>query len=189
ALEGAEAALSFNSGMAAISAVFLAHCKAGDHIVCLGDIYGGTYEVLSETLPNFGIQTTFLFGDDVTRLAETITDKTRIVYFETPTNPSLDIIDIQAVTQVVEKTDALTVIDNTFASPVNQSPLRLGADLVLHSATKYLGGHSDLTGGVVMGPRAALDNLWIWRKNLGQFMPPEVAFLLARSLRTLTIRV
>lgn len=188
-LEGGETALAFNSGMAAIAAVFLAHCKTGDQIVCIGDVYGGTYELLSENLPNFGIQTTFLLGGELDRLADTLTEKTRIVYFETPTNPNMEVIDISTVVQTAQYHDALTVVDNTFASPVNQSPLEFGADLVVHSATKYLGGHSDLTGGTVIGSQTLLDLIWPWRKNLGQVMPPEVAFMLARSLRTLTVRV
>lgn len=188
-LEGAEGALVFSSGMAAEAAVFFANCKAGDHIVCIGDVYGGTYELLQSQLPGLGIQTTFLLGDELGTLPEAITERTRIVYFETPTNPNMEIIDIAAVAGVAKARGALTVVDNTFASPVNQSPLQLGADLIVHSTTKYLGGHSDLTGGAVLGSQARLNDIWPWRKNLGQMMAPEVAFLLARSLRTLPVRV
>jgi cystathionine gamma-synthase len=112
-----------------------------------------------------------------------------MVFFETPTNPVLDVIDIAAAARAAHAAGALLVVDNTFASPVNQNPLALDADLVVHSATKYLGGHSDLTGGAVIGPAALLAPIWTWRKNLGQIMAPEVAFLLARSLRTLAVRV
>ncbi|MCK9514454.1 MAG: PLP-dependent aspartate aminotransferase family protein [Ottowia sp.] len=188
-LEGGEAALVFSSGMAAEAAAFLACCKSGDHIVCIGDVYGGTFELLESQLPGLGIETTFLLGSEIGRLAEVMTERTRIVFFETPTNPNMEVIDIAAVAQVAKAHGALTVVDNTFASPVNQSPLALGADLVIHSTTKYLGGHSDLTGGVVIGPRALIDPIWPWRKNLGQMMAPEVAFLLLRSVRTLTVRV
>jgi len=188
-IEGGELAFVFSSGMAAESATFLTHCKAGDNIVCIGDVYGGTFELLSVNLPSLGIQTTFLLGAEVNRLREAITDHTRIVFFETPTNPNMEVLDIAAIARTARAAGALTVVDNTFASPVNQNPLALGADIVIHSTTKYLGGHSDLTGGAVIGPKALVEPIWLWRKNLGQMMAPEVAYLLARSLRTLTVRV
>lgn len=188
-LEGGEAALVFSSGMAAESATLLANCKSGDQIVCIGDVYGGTFELMDSQLSGLGIQTTFLLGDEIGRLADVMTERTRIVFFETPTNPNMEVIDIAAVSKVARAGGALTVVDNTFASPVNQSPLALGADLVIHSTTKYLGGHSDLTGGVVIGPAALVNVVWPWRKNLGQIMAPETAFLLLRSIRTLTVRV
>jgi cystathionine gamma-synthase/methionine-gamma-lyase len=188
-IEGGESALVFSSGMAAEAATFLAHCSNGDHIVCIGDVYGGTFELLGSNLPNLGITTTFLLGREIDRLAEVMTDRTRIVFFETPTNPGMEVIDIAAAVHIARSASALVVVDNTFASPVNQSPLKLGADIVVHSTTKYLGGHSDLTGGVIVGAAAVVDPVWGWRKNLGQMMAPEVAFLLARSLRTLGVRV
>jgi cystathionine gamma-synthase len=189
ALEGGEAALVFSSGMAAAAATILGHCRSGDHIVCVGDVYGGTYELLESNLPNLDIRTTFLLGSELDRLADVINDRTRVVFFETPTNPNMEIIDIAAVARVAKARGVLTIVDNTFASPVNQSPLHLGADIVVHSATKYLGGHSDLTGGVAIGAKVVIDPLFPWRTNLGQIMAPEVAFLLARSLRTLVVRV
>ncbi len=188
-LEGGEGALAFSSGMAAEAATFLAFCKTGDNIVCIGDVYGGTFELLGDNLPSVGITTTFLLGSEINRLAEVMTDRTRIVFFETPTNPQMEIINIAEAVKLAKAAGALIVVDNTFASPVNQSPLELGADLVIHSTTKYLGGHSDLTGGVVIGRGELLTPIWSWRKNLGQMMAPEVAFLLARSLRTLAVRV
>jgi cystathionine gamma-synthase len=189
AIEGGESAWVFGSGMAAESATFLAHCRSGDHIVCIGDVYGGTYELLAANLPGLGIETTFLLGSELDRLDEAVGESTRIVFFETPTNPTMEVLDIAAISEVARRGGALTVVDNTFATPVNQSPLALGADLVVHSTTKYLGGHSDLTGGAVIGPTSLLGPIWSWRKNLGQMMAPEVAHLLARSLRTLTVRV
>ena len=188
-LEGGEAALVFSSGMAAEAATILANCRAGDHIICIGDVYGGTYELLDSNLPSFDIKTTFLLGSEIGRLAEVMNDRTRIVFFETPTNPNMEVIDIANAANVPKARGALAAVDNTFASPVNQSPLKLGADVVVHSTTKYLGGHSDLTGGVVIGSKALIDSIWVWRKNLGQMMAPEVAFLLSRSLRTLVVRV
>ena len=188
-LEDGELAYAFSSGMAAESATILAHCQSGDHIICIGDVYGGTYDLLSTNLPGLGINTTFLLGSELELLKESFRDTTRIVFFETPTNPNLEILDIKAIAKISKSAGALTVVDNTFASPVNQKPLSLGADIVVHSTTKYLGGHSDLTGGLVIGPEDLLKPIWVWRKNLGQIMAPEVAFMLARSLRTLSVRV
>jgi len=188
-IEEGEAAWVFSSGMAAESATFLAHCKSGDHIVCIGDVYGGTYELLDVNLPNLGIETTFILGNEIHMLSDAINKNTRIVFFESPTNPNMEVFDIAEIAAVAKKNGALTVVDSTFATPVNQRPLTLSADLVIHSATKYLGGHSDLTGGVVIGSSELLTPIWTWRKNLGQMMAPDIAHLLARSLRTLVVRV
>jgi cystathionine beta-lyase/cystathionine gamma-synthase len=186
-LEGAEAALVFTAGMAAESALFLAHGRKG--IVCLGDAYGGTLELLDSQLPLLQIPTRCLLGRELEQLTEALTKGYGLLFFETPTNPTLEMFDIHALAELAHRHGALLVVDNTFASPVNQQPLGLGADLVLHSATKYLGGHSDLTAGALMGPKALLDPVWAWRKNLGQAPAPETAALLARSLRTLPLRV
>lgn len=188
-LEGGEAAWLFSSGMAAESATFLAHCTSGSHIVCIGDVYGGTFELLATNFPRLGIETTFLLGSEVDRLAEAFRTTTRLIFFETPTNPNMEVLDIARIASVAHERGVLTVVDSTFATPVNQNPLALGADIVIHSTTKYMGGHSDLTGGAVIGPKALLEPIWAWRKNLGQMMAPEVAFLLSRSLRTLVVRV
>jgi cystathionine gamma-synthase len=186
-LEGAEAALAFSSGMAAESALFLAHGREG--IVCIGDAYGGTLELIADQLPLLGIPTHFLLGDELDQLESLLAGGARMVFFETPSNPTLEIFDIAAMAEQAHRHGALLVVDNTFASPVNQQPLALGADLVVHSATKYLGGHSDITAGALMGSKALLDPIWGWRKNLGQMPAPETAALLARSLRTLGVRV
>lgn len=186
---GAEAAFVFGSGMAAESATLLGHCKSGDHIVCVGDIYGGTYELLAENLTGLGIRTTFILGHELASLESAFEPTTRVLYLETPTNPNLHVFDIEAMASVAHRHGALLVVDNTFASPVNQRPLELGADLVVESATKFLGGHSDLTGGVVTGASAHLAPIAPWRKNLGQMMAPDIAHLLARSLRSLFLRV
>jgi cystathionine gamma-synthase/methionine-gamma-lyase len=188
-LEGGEQALAFSSGMAAEAATFLAHCRTGDHIVCIGEVYGGTFELLGDNLPQVGITTTFLRAAEVDRLPEVLTGRTRIVFFETPANPTLTVFDIAAIAEQARTVGALTVVDNTFATPVNQNPLQHGADLVVHSATKYLGGHSDLTAGVLTGPAEHLAPVAGWRKNLGQVIAPETAFLLARSIRSLPVRV
>lgn len=188
-LEGAEAALAFSAGMAAASAALLAHTRTGEQIVCVGDLYGGTFELLTENLPLLGITTTFLPADQVDRLPDMLTATTRIVFFETPSNPTLNILDIATIARQARAAGALTVIDNTFATPINQNPLAHGADLVMHSATKYLGGHSDLTAGALMGSAELLAPVAFWRKNLGQMIAPEVASLLARSIRSLPVRV
>lgn len=186
-LEGAEAALTFSSGMAAESALFLAHGRGG--IVCIGDAYGGTLELIGEQLSLLGIHTHFLLGNELERLGELLSGGVRLVFFETPTNPTLEVFDIAVISELAHRHGALVAVDNTFASPINQCPLALGANLVVHSATKYLGGHSDLTAGVLMGAQALLDPVRDWRKNLGQAPSPEIAALLARSLRTLGVRV
>ncbi|MGC8119317.1 trans-sulfuration enzyme family protein [Marinobacter sp. VGCF2001] len=186
-LEQAEAALAFASGMAAISATLLAHGRQG--IVCVGDLYGGTQELLINHCQALGIPVTFLFREDVGQLKDALTEPGKLVYFETPANPNMAILDIREIAQTAHKHGALVAVDNTFASPINQKPLALGADLVLHSATKYLGGHSDLTAGALMTSTALAQPVIAWRKNLGQLISPETATLLARSLRTLPVRI
>jgi cystathionine gamma-synthase len=187
AIEGAEAALAFASGMAAEAALFLAHGRAG--IVCIGDAYGGTLELIGQQLPLLGIPTHMLLGTELDRLDELLAGGARLIFLETPSNPTLEVFDVAEIAARAHAQGALLVVDNTFASPVNQQPLALGADLVVHSATKYLGGHSDITAGALMGPKALIDAVWPWRKNLGQTPAPETAALLARSLRTLVVRV
>jgi cystathionine beta-lyase/cystathionine gamma-synthase len=187
-LENAESALVFSSGMAAEAALFFAHGRRG--IVCLGNAYGGTLQLLSDQLPLVGVPTFLLQGEEAGRLAEVLKkEKPGLVFFETPTNPTMEIFDIREISRLSRSHGALVAIDNTFASPINQQVLALGADIAVHSATKYLGGHSDLTGGALMGPKEQIEAVAPWRKNLGQMMAPEIAALLARSLRTLPIRV
>jgi cystathionine gamma-synthase/methionine-gamma-lyase len=184
-LEGAERALAFASGMAAISATLLSLARDGGAIACLGGLYGGTLELVRDRLPELGVRTV-LTADPA---LEGLGDDVRAVLFETPTNPLLDVIDIAAVCRRAHELGALAIVDNTFASPINQNPLEHGADLVVHSATKYLGGHSDLTAGAVMGAAGLLEPVARWRLSLGQVAAPETAFLLQRSLRTLAVRV
>lgn len=186
-LENAESALVFASGMAAEAALFFAHGRKG--VVCLGNAYGGTLALLTDHLPLLGIPTTLLMGDEVENLEEALKQRPGLVFFETPTNPTMEIFDIGGICRLSHSYDALVAVDNTFASPINQQVLALGADIAVHSATKYLGGHSDLTGGALMGPKEIIDPVAPWRKNLGQMMAPEIAGLLSRSLRTLPIRV
>lgn len=186
-LEGAEMAWSFCSGMAAETALFLTHGREG--IVCIGDAYGGTLELLASQLPLLGIKTHSILGSELSQLDTLLAAGAKLVFFETPTNPTLEMLDIRAISAKAHACGALVAVDNTFASPVNQRPLALGADFVIHSATKYLGGHSDLTAGALMGSRELLMPVWNWRKNLGSMISPATASLLARSLRTLVVRV
>lgn len=186
-LDGSEGAMVFSSGMAALSALFLGHGRKG--IICIGETYGGTDELLAHQLPGLGIQARFLRAGDDAGLQAALEAGAGLVFFETPSNPTLEVIDIRKVAALAHAAGALVAIDNTFASPVNQRPLALGADLAMQSATKYLGGHSDITGGVLSGSLALLEAVRPWRKNLGQMMAPSVAHLLARSLLTLVLRV
>lgn len=189
ALEGGGDALAFGSGMAAISATLLGHLGPGDHVIGVGDLYGGTHQLLTENLRAFGIEATALLDDRPDELARAFRPRTRVVLLESPTNPTLKVADIARVAELAHRHGALLVVDNTFATPINQRPLELGADLVVHSATKYLGGHSDLTGGLVVGGDQHLASIARWRTQLGQIMAPQVAYLLRRSLRTLAVRV
>lgn len=186
-IDGAEESLVYSSGMAALSSLFVAYGHRG--IASIGDAYGGTLELLSYQLPKLGFQTQQLFTTDLDKLELLLTSGIGLVFFETPTNPVLEVIDIRAVAEIAHAHDALVVVDNTFASSVNQRPLDLGADIVMQSATKYLGGHSDLTAGVLSSSSTLLNPIKPWRKNLGQMLAPEVAHRLARSLSTLTVRV
>jgi cystathionine gamma-synthase len=173
--------------MAAISSTLLAHGARG--VICLGEVYGGSWELMFRQLKELGRSVVFLDSEDWQGLNQQLSQGLGLVYFETPSNPLLNIIDIPKVCKIAHEFDAIVAIDSTFATPVNQQTIKLGADIVIHSATKYLGGHSDLTGGVVAGSHMMLAPLRIWRKNLGQCMSPEAAHLLARSLTTLEIRV
>lgn len=187
-LEGAEQAAAFTSGMAAISALCLAYGRGG--ILCVGDAYGGTLELLTEQLPTLGYRTRCLVGEEVEQLEQVLSEEDySLVLFETPGNPLLSVLDIQAIARAAHERGVLVAVDNTFATPVNQQPLLLGADFVVHSATKFLGGHSDITAGALMARAELLEPVLPWRKNLGQVPAPETAWLLARSLQTLTVRV
>jgi len=186
-LEGAEMAWAFCSGMAAEAALFFAHGYKG--IVCLGDAYGGTLELLSSQMSLLNVRAHLLLGNQLDVAESHLRDGCQLVFLETPTNPTLEIFDIAAIAAMCHRHGARLAVDNTFASPVNQNPLALGADFVVHSCTKYLGGHSDLTAGALMGAAELLAPVWSWRKNLGTTVAPEIAALLARSIRTLPVRV
>ncbi len=176
ALEGAQTTWAFSSGMAAEAALFIAHGRKG--IVCIDDAYGGTMEFLSSQLPELNIST----GSELDGLKACLKAWASLIFFETPINPTLEVLDIWKISDMAYEYGALVAVDNTVASPVNQSPLALGADFVIHSATKYLGDHSALPASL-MGSKELLAPVWNWRKNLGTMIAPETASLLARSLR------
>jgi cystathionine gamma-synthase len=186
-LDEAEQSLVFSSGMAAISSLFLTYARRG--MICVGDIYGGTMQLLSQQLPELGIETHFVGSADLEQLEKQLKIGVDLVFFETPSNPTLKIIDIAEIATLAHKYGVLVAVDNTFSSPVNQKPLLLGADFALQSATKFLGGHSDLTAGVISGKNEYLQRVNAWRKNLGQMVAPEIAHKLIRSLCTLPLRI
>jgi methionine-gamma-lyase len=188
-LEGAEAAMVFASGMATITTAVLALVQSGDHVVAQRRHYGGVPSLLLNLLPKFGVSCTQVDQDDPSAFAAAIRPETRLVLVESPSNPLLDITDLRAVSALAHQAGALVIADNTFATPVNSRPLALGADLVWHSATKYLGGHSDLTAGVLAGPAELLDRVWDAAIITGAVLGPIDAWLLLRGIRTLPLRM
>jgi len=189
ALDRAEAALLFSSGQGATSTILLAHLKAGDEIVCSAAIYGGTLHLLEDVLARFGVMPRFVSLEDLTHTESLFVDRTRMVWFESPINPTLRCVDIRRIAEGCRTRGVLSVIDNTFASPINQRPLDLGVDLAMQSVTKYLNGHSDVTGGMVAGRRALLAPIEKARRQVGTVMDPQPAYALGRGLKTLPLRV
>ena len=188
-LEGAEAATSFATGMAAISNTLYALLKPGDRVVSIKDSYGGTSRLFLDFLPKLNIEVTLCETDNHEELEAEIAKGCQLVYLESPTNPTLKIIDLKRISEATKKAGAITVVDNTFASPINQNPLELGADLVIHSATKYLGGHSDALCGLACGNRDLIDKLFRYREINGASLHPETAYSVIRGIKTLELRV
>ncbi|CUT00912.1 trans-sulfuration enzyme family protein [Candidatus Chrysopegis kryptomonas] len=188
-LENTDDAILFSSGMSAITTTILSFVKAGDEILSLRSIYGVTYRFFRDHLANFGIKVNFVEIDEVDDLENFLTEKTKLIYFETPVNPTTRIVDIQKIINIARKNNLLTIIDNTFATPVNQNPFDLGVDIILHSATKYLSGHSDLILGCVMSSEEKIKKIRSVKNVMGGNPDPHQAFLLSRSLKTLEIRV
>lgn len=187
-LEGGEAAIVTASGMAAISSALLAVLKAGDEIIATRQLYGGTYRLMRDTLPGLGI-TVHHVEADLKGVGPLVNSRTRVLYVETPTNPTLRLVDIHQAVALAHRYQLVSMIDNTFASPILQKPLAAGFDLVLHSATKYLGGHSDLIAGVAIGRHELIEKIRDMVIHLGGCMDPDPAFLLMRGLKTLEVRV
>ncbi len=188
-LEGAAAALATASGMAAITSAVLASCEAGDEIVSMLDIYGGTLKMFQQVLPRFGIKTKLIPYHDIGNAARYFGRKSRLLFLETPTNPTLRCVDLATLAEIGHTHKACVVVDNTFATPVLQKPLALGADIVMHSATKYLGGHSDLTAGALAGSKKWMDAARQMMILTGGCLDPGCAYLLIRGLKTLHVRV
>ncbi len=189
ALERAESALLFSSGQGATTTILMAHVKAGDEVVCSAAIYGGTLHLLGDLLTRFGVQARFVTIEELAEPERVLTAATRLVWFESPINPTLRCLDIAKIAAACRARGVLSVIDNTFASPINQQPLALGVDLAMQSATKYLNGHSDVTGGSVAGPSALVDPIANVRRLVGTVMDPYPAYALGRGLKTLPLRV
>jgi cystathionine gamma-lyase len=189
AAEGAEAAVVSASGMAAVSSAVLALVGQGAHVVAQENHYGGTTALLRDFLPRFGIEVTLVDQTDVAAFASAMRPNTKLVMVESPSNPVMKITDLRTVAALAKERGALTIADNTFATPLNQRPLDLGIDLVFHSATKYFGGHSDLIAGVVMGSASLVEKVWNTNVILGGALAPFDAWLLLRGVRTLSLRV
>jgi len=188
-LERADKALLFASGMCAITTSLLALLKTGDHVVAQRDIYGGATKFLSQWLPKLGIETTFVDTTEYAQHESAIRPNTRLMYLENPTNPTVRVIDLRRVTAIARKHNLLTMIDSTFATPINQRPVEFGVDLVMHSGTKYYAGHSDLICGIVAGRGDLIDRIHETRTTLGGTMDPHAAWLLLRGIKTLAVRV
>jgi cystathionine beta-lyase/cystathionine gamma-synthase len=188
-LEGVEAALTFASGMGAITTTIMALLKSGDHVVAQRDIYGGVNKFLSQWLPKMGIETTFVDTTEYEQHARAIRPNTKLLYLESPTNPTLRVVDFKRVVALARQHKLLSMIDATFGTPINQHPAEFGIDLVMHSGTKYLAGHSDLICGVVAGRHELMERIWETRTTLGNCMDPHASWVLVRGLKTLAVRV
>ena len=188
-LEHSEGAMIFSSGMAAISTTLLAFLGSGDHIVLQKDIYGGTRNLVEEQFNRYGIKYTFTSGLCVNDFECCIQQNTKLIYIETPSNPLLKIVDIAAIANLAKSHNILSVIDNTFATPIIQRPIDFGIDIVLHSATKYFGGHSDISAGALAAKQEHIDTVWNLGKNLGGNLSDFMVWMLERSMKTLRVRV
>ena len=189
ALEAAEAGLIFSSGMAAISNVMLMALKSGDHAIIQNDIYGGTRNFIKAHFKSYGIDYSFTKDLTLKAFKDCLKTNTKLIYIETPSNPMLKLVDIFTIAKLGKSKGILTAIDNTFATPVIQKPITLGVDIVIHSATKYFGGHSDLTAGAVVSSQKIVDNLWDLAKDFGGNLSDFSVWMLERSMKTLAIRI
>ncbi len=189
ALEAAEAALVTSSGQAATTTALFGLLASGDELVVSSASYGGTLHLVADHLTRFGVGVRYASLDDLARPESLLTDKTRVLWCESPTNPTLRCVDLARVASACRTAGVVSVVDNTFASPINQRPLTLGIELVMHSATKYLNGHSDVTAGALAGSQALIDRLWAVRKLMGGVLDPMAAHALSRGLKTLPVRV
>jgi cystathionine beta-lyase/cystathionine gamma-synthase len=189
ALEGADSALVFSSGQSATTTALLALLAAGDEVVCSAAIYGGTLHLIADMLPKFGVRPRFVSIDELRQPESIFSPSTKMVWFESPINPTLRCVDVTAIATACRARGVVSVLDNTFASPINQQPLALGVDVVMHSATKYLNGHSDVTAGALAGPKDLIERVLKARKLVGAVLDPYAAYALGRGLKTLAVRV
>lgn len=189
ALENAADGIILSSGMAAILTALFAMMKKGDHAIFQNDLYGGTYHAVVNELPRYGMEFTFVDGEDPISFEKAIRPETRVIYIETPSNPTLKITDIEAVAKIAKRNKILTIIDNTFASPVNQNPIDLGIDIVIHSGTKYIGGHSDLCCGVALASKELIAKILGSAIHFGGTLDAHTCWLVERSLKTIVLRV
>ncbi len=188
-LEGGEAATSASTGMAAISNTFYALLRPGNRIVSVKDTYGGTSQLFTEFLPEYGIETELCDTADFDAIESAVAAGCDLLYLETPTNPTLKVLDLDRLIKAGHENGAVVMVDNTFATPINQNPLALGADLVVHSATKFLGGHADALGGVLVGSKEFVEKVYRYREINGATLHPMAAYLLLRGMKTLHLRV
>jgi cystathionine beta-lyase/cystathionine gamma-synthase len=188
ALEGAEAAVVTASGMAAISSVLLGALKTGDEVISTADLYGGSYRLMRDVFPDMGIKV-HLVGTDLAGMEGLVTARTKVIYVETPTNPTLRLVDLRRVMAFAKKHKLVSIIDNTFATPLQQQPIAMGFDMVVHSATKYMGGHSDIIAGAAAGSAAWMKRVQQMVIYLGGSMDPGAAYLLIRGMKTIGLRM
>lgn len=188
-LEGAEDCAVFSSGMAAISTAVISLVSSGDHIVAIRDLYGGTVGLFSDFMRRFGVHTTLVEATDMNEIESAIGGNTKEVFLETPTNPTLKLVDLTKASEAAKENGARVLVDNTFASPYNQQPLRLGCDIAVHSATKYLAGHNDVTAGAAAGQKELIEPIKKLRRTLGGVLDPHAAWLLLRGMKTLGLRM
>ena len=189
ALEKTENALIFGSGMAAISTTLMAFLHKGDHVVLQETLYGGTYNLVVEEFDKFGIEYTFTESLHIDDFKKVIRENTKVIFIETPSNPLLKLVDIKAVADLARVNGIVTMIDNTFASPINQTPTDFGIDIMIHSATKYMGGHSDILAGAVAASNEHIDKIWNIAKNFGGSLSDFTVWMLERSIKTINLRV
>ncbi len=190
ALEGAEHAIAFGSGIAAVSAAVLSQVNAGDHIVSVKKPYTWTNALMRKLLPRFGVEVTFVDGTDAENYRAAIQPNTKVLYLESPNSFTFELQDIAAVVAIAKEYNLVTIIDNSYASPLYQNPIKLGVDIVVHSATKYIGGHSDVMGGIICGTRETINKIFVAEyMTLGAVLSPHDAWLLLRGLRTLPVRM
>jgi cystathionine gamma-synthase len=188
-LERGEAATSFASGMAAVSNTLFTFLKPGERVVSVKDTYGGTNKIFTEFLPKMGVEVALLDTTDFAAIELEIAKGCKVLYLETPTNPTLKVIDIERLAKAGHAVGAIVVTDNTFATPINQNPLELGSDIVLHSASKFLGGHADALGGIICGSKELVQQVYHYREITGATLDPFAAYLLLRGMKTLDLRI